>query len=333
MKRLFLMMTLVLGLVTFTVAQEVEVSAKVQDDHVAVGKPFALDLMMKVPYGYYVEWNEFATDTLSEQLDILKRGEMQRTADADSNIIVQQQLTLMTFDTGYVEIPRIGLTYAKSVEDPMRMKAFTDPVQLYSTTITVDTTQAFRPLVEPISQPIRMKEVFPWILGVLLAVLAGIAVWFFWKRRKPRIGEDGQPVKGPVIPPYNKAIGDLEQLGQQKLWQSGKVKEYYSSLSDIAREYIEGQFGVNAVEMTTDDILKEVRDLQFKESVFSKLKDTMELSDLVKFAKYTASPLENDNAMTDMTDFVNESYAHYQAQQAQQAQQEKVEEKEAPSHV
>lgn len=333
MKRLFLMMTLVLGLVTFTVAQEVEVSAKVQDDHVAVGKPFALDLMMKVPYGYYVEWNEFATDTLSEQLDILKRGEMQRTADADSNIIVQQQLTLMTFDTGYVEIPRIGLTYAKSVEDPMRMKAFTDPVQLYSTTITVDTTQAFRPLVEPISQPVRMKEVFPWILGVLLAVLAGIAVWFFWKRRKPRMGEDGQPVKGPVIPPYNKAIGDLTQLGQQKLWQSGKVKEYYSSLSDIAREYIEGQFGVNAVEMTTDDILKEVRDLQFKESVFSKLKDTMELSDLVKFAKYTASPLENDNAMTDMTDFVNESYAHYQAQQAQQAQQEKVEEKEAPSHV
>ena len=85
--------------------------------------------------------------------------------------------------------------------------------------------------------------------------------------------------------------------------------------------------------MTTDDILKEVRDLQFKESVFSKLKDTMELSDLVKFAKYTASPLENDNAMTDMTDFVNESYAHYQAQQAQQAQQENVEEKEAPSHV
>lgn len=326
MKRLFFVFAMILGLGGLASAQSVEVSAKLQEEHVTVGKPFSLDLMMKVPYGYYVEWNEFATDTLSEQIDILKRGDMQRTADADSNIIVQQQLTLMTFDTGYVQIPSIGLTYAKSVEDQLRMKAFTDPMRLYVTTMSVDTTQAFRPLMEPIDQPIAMKEVFPWILGVLLAVLVGFGAWFLWKKRKPRLGEDGQPVKGPVIPPYTKAIGDLESLKQQKLWQAGKVKEYFSGLSDIAREYIEGQFHVNAVEMTTDDILHEVQELNFDREVYAKLKDTMELSDLVKFAKYTSSSLENDNAMSNMTDFVNKSYEHYQAMKAK-------EEMEAQEHV
>lgn len=326
MKRIVLVIGLMLGLMCSASAQSVEVSAKVQDNHVAVGKPFSLDLTMKVPYGYYVEWNEFATDTLSEQIDILKRGDLVRTADADSNTIVQQQLTLMTFDTGYVQVPSVGLTYAKSVEDQLRQKAFTDPVQLYVTTITVDTTQTFRPLMPPIEHPISMKEVFPWILGVLLLVLVGLVVWFFWKRRKPRVDENGVPVKGPSIPPYNKAIGDLESLKQQKLWQVGKVKEYYSGLSDIAREYIEGQFNVNAVEMTTDDILEEVEELDFDREIFGKLKDTMELSDLVKFAKYTTSPLENDNAMSDMTDFVNKSYEHYQAMKAK-------EEEEARQHV
>lgn len=326
MKRIVLVIGLMLGLMCSASAQSVEVSAKVQDNHVAVGKPFSLDLTMKVPYGYYVEWNEFATDTLSEQIDILKRGDLVRTADADSNTIVQQQLTLMTFDTGYVQVPSVGLTYAKSVEDQLRLKAFTDPVQLYVTTITVDTTQTFRPLMPPIEHPISMKEVFPWILGVLLLVLVGLVVWFFWKRRKPRVDENGVPVKGPSIPPYNKAIGDLESLKQQKLWQVGKVKEYYSGLSDIAREYIEGQFNVNAVEMTTDDILEEVEELDFDREIFGKLKDTMELSDLVKFAKYTTSPLENDNAMSDMTDFVNKSYEHYQAMKAK-------EEEEARQHV
>ena len=189
------------------------------------------------------------------------------------------------------------------------------------TTITVDTTQAFKPMVPPIEHPVSMKEVFPWILGVLLLVLAGLVVWYFVKHRKPKVDENGEPVKGPVIPPYTKAIGDLESLKQQKLWQAGKVKEYYSSLTDIAREYIEGQFKVNAVEMTTDDILKEVRELRFDEKLYGKLKDTMELSDLVKFAKYTASPLENDNAMGDMTDFVNDSYAHYQAMKAKEEEE------------
>lgn len=326
MKRWILMIGLTLGLLGMVSAQQVEVSAKVQDDHVAVGKPFSLDLTMKVPYGYYVEWNEFATDTLSAQLDILKRGEIQRTADADSNVLVQQQLTLMTFDTGYVQVPSVGLTYAKSAENQMRMKAFTDPILLYSNTITVDTTQAFRPMVPPIEQPVSMKEVFPWILGVLLLALAGVVIWYFVKHRKPKLDENGEPVKGPVTPPYDKAIGDLESLKQQKLWQAGKVKEYYSNLTDIAREYIEGQFKVNAVEMTTDDILQEVQELHFDEKLYGKLKDTMELSDLVKFAKYTTSPLENDNAMSDMTDFVNDSYAHYQAMKAK-------EEEEAHQHV
>jgi len=333
---LFLMLTLtVLGLK----AQQVEVEGKVSDTKVQVGKPFTLDLSLKVPYGWFVEWNDFMTDTLSEQIDIIKRGNVERTADADSNVIVQQQLTLMTFDTGQIQLPAVGLTYAKSFDDPMRLKAFTEPIDLYATTMVVDTLQPYKPIVDPIAAPIRMKEVFPWILMALLAVLVGLGIWFFIKRRKPKVDAEGNVIKGPVIPPYTKAIGDLENLRQQKLWQSGKVKEYFSTLTDIAREYIEGQFGVNAVEMTTDDILEEIKPLRFSTEAYNKLKDTMELADLVKFAKYNASNLENDIAMNNMTDFVNESYAHYQDMKAKEELQQKnlklaeAEGKEAAKHV
>ena len=327
MKQWFLAIGLFFALIGTATAQNVEATAKVQDEQVAVGKPFALDLTLKVPYGTVVEWNPFATDTLSAQLDILKRGDLQRTADADSNIIVQQQLTLMTFDTGYVEVPSLQLSTfhstSHSVGEPfgVPLSTFTSPIQLYSTTISVDTTQAFRPLMPPIEHPVSMKEMFPWLLGLLLLVIIGLAVWYVVKHRKPKTDENGEPVKGPSIPPYDKALGDLESLKEQKLWQAGKLKEYYSSLTDIAREYIEGQFQVNAVEMTTDDILREVRDLHFEASLYGKLKSTMELADLVKFAKYSASALESDNAMTDMTDFVNDSYAHYQAQQAKEEEE------------
>ena len=310
------MIGLVVGLLATASAQQVEVSATVPDESIAVGKPFSLDLMMKVPYGSYVEWNGFVTDTLSEQIDILKRGDLVRTADADSNIIVQQQLTLMTFDTGYIQIPRLQLSTFHS-----QLSTLTDPIQLYVTTIAVDTTQTFKPLMPPIEQPVSMKEVFPWILGALILVLVGLIVWYFIRHRKPKLDENGEPIKGPVIPPYTKAIGDLENLKQQKLWQVGKVKEYYSSLTDIAREYIEGQFGVNAVEMTTDDIMQEVKELHFDDRLYGKLKNTMELADLVKFAKYNASSLESDNAMSDMTDFVNDSYAHYQAMKAKEEEE------------
>ena len=316
MRRCFLTISLLLALMGSAAAQNVEATAKVQDEQVSVGKPFALDLTLKVPYGTVVEWNPFLADTLSAQVDILKRGDLERTADADSNIIVQQQLTLMTFDTGYIQIPSLQLSTFNS-----KFSTYTDPIQIYSSTIAIDTTQAFRPLVPPIEHPVTMKEVFPWLLGLLILVIIGLVIWYYVKHRKPKVDENGEPVRGPQVPPYDKAIGDLESLKQQKLWQAGKVKEYYSSLTDIAREYIEGQFKVNAVEMTTDDILQEVRELHFDEALFGKLKDTMELADLVKFAKYSATPLESDNAMSDMTDFVNDSYAHYQAQKAKEEEE------------
>ena len=293
-------------------AQNIEVEGKVNDTKVEVGKPFTLDLSLKVPYGWFVEWNDFIQDTLSEQIDIIKRGNVERTADADSNVIVKQQLTLMTFDTGQIQLPAVGLTYAQSFDDPMRLQAFTEPIELYATTIVVDTLQPYKPIVEPIAAPIRMKDVFPWILVALLAILIGLGMWFFLKRRKAKVDENGNVVKGPVIPPYTKAIDDLKRLREEKMWQSGKVKEYFSSLTDIAREYIEGQFGVNAVEMTTDDIMEEIKPLHFSKEAYDKLKDTMEVADLVKFAKYSATALESDTCLNNMTDFVNESYAHYQ---------------------
>ena len=318
MKKYVLILMAVFALLGGLKAQDVEVEGKVESKDVQVGKPFTLDLSLKVPYGWFVEWNDFATDTLSEQLDIIKRSEVERTADADSNVIVKQQLTLMTFDTGQVQVPPVALKYARSFDDPNRLKAYTDPINLYSTTIVVDTTLAYKPIVEPIAAPVQMKEVFPWILAVLLLALATFGIWYWRKHRKTKVDADGNIVRGPVIPPYDKAVGDLENLRQQKLWQSGKVKEYFSTLTDIAREYIEGQFGVNAVEMTTDDILEEVKPLHFSSETYNKLKDTMEVADLVKFAKYSSSNLESENAMNNMTEFVNESYEQYKQRKAEE---------------
>ena len=318
MKRNLLFVLLAFTLLGSLKAQNVEAEGKVESKDVKVGKPFTFDLSLKVPYGWYVEWNDFSIDSLSEQINIIKRGEVERTADADSNVIVKQQLTLMAFDTGRIQVPPVGLTYARSFDAPDRLKAYTDPVNLYSTTMAVDTTQAYKPIVEPIAAPVKFKEVFPWILGALVLVLIAFGIWYWLKHRKPKTDADGSIVSGPFVPPYDKAVGDLEHLRQQKLWQSGKVKEYFSTLTDIAREYIEGQFGVNAVEMTTDDILEEVKPLHFPQETYDKLKETMEIADLVKFAKYTSSGLESENAMNNMTDFVNESYAQYKQSKAEE---------------
>ena len=64
------------------------------------------------------------------------------------------------------------------------------------------------------------------------------------------------------------------------------------------------RFGFDAQEMTTSEIIGEMLKIKDKESI-SELREILELSDLVKFAKMKPSLLENERNMSTVIDFVN----------------------------
>ena len=151
--------------------------------------------------------------------------------------------------------------------------------------------------------PITFSEVLPWFLGGLGIILMGLLVFYYIKKRK-----SAQPVfkirSKPKLPAHIIALNDLEELRMQKMWQSGKVKEYYTAMTDIVRLYIEERFEISAVEMTTEEILKDLRNENLDSEIQNKLGQTLVLADLVKFAKETPLPLDNDNCLTYSVDFV-----------------------------
>jgi len=92
-----------------------------------------------------------------------------------------------------------------------------------------------------------------------------------------------------------------------RIWQAGKLKIYYTDITDIMKEYFTDRFGFEALEMTSDEILNHLREEKINNQAIGKLKDALELSDLVKFAKAVPSPLENETTLNYCVDFVNES--------------------------
>lgn len=102
------------------------------------------------------------------------------------------------------------------------------------------------------------------------------------------------------------AIRALEKLHSRKLWQNGKHKEYYSQLADIVRIYIEQRYGIGAMEMTSDQILDAVRNVN-DERLREKLRELFGLADLVKFAKLAPTPEDNEQAYFDAYFYVEET--------------------------
>ena len=303
-------------------AQAVSLKGRINVDTILVGQPFDYQLSLTIPKDHNVEWKRFG-DTLSKSIEIIKEGELTTTPVENSdNVLMQQQLTMTTFDTGYVYVPEIDIYYSKSLQDSVRYKLHTMEKELYVQTVAVDTTQAFLPINGVIKQHITAKEVLPWAAIVLAVVGILYLIYYLQKHRKAK-DEVVVEKKKPTVPAIVTARAKLADMRDNESWNSLKIKDYYTDLTDIAREYLEGQFAIDAVEMTTDEIMAEVNTLNLQDFVKMKLQDTLITADLVKFAKANPSKDENEQSFKDINLFVEDSYAYFQEEKKKKEEENK----------
>ena len=304
-------------------SQDVIVNGKIATDTILTGHPFDYSLDIRMPKGYIINWNELK-DTLNKSVEVISRSEIkEQPIDNSSDILLTQHLTLTSFDTGYVEIPSIGIKYYKSAKDTSVYTSYTDYMYVYVEAAAIDTTMAYRPIKTPIKQNITFEETVPFVGGGI--ILAGLVLLIIYivRRSRKKTNIEEEEIK-PQIPAIVTAREKMAQLKESNLWQSGKYKDYYTDLTGIAREYLEGQFNIDAIEMTSDEILDEVRKIQLDNLIFSKLQNTLITSDLVKFAKATPSPVENENAFKDINSFIEESFVFHQEQEKKKAEEAKA---------
>ena len=137
------------------------------------------------------------------------------------------------------------------------------------------------------------------IYGVIALIILSLVVWYIvWYMRNKWQGRSRDVKPAPKLPPHVIAIKALDELQNRKLWQNGKHKLYYSTLTEILRLYIEGRWAVGALEMTSDEIISALRDVDIKHDSRSNLIAILRTADMVKFAKALPEAEENEQLFT-----------------------------------
>jgi len=150
---------------------------------------------------------------------------------------------------------------------------------------------------------LQISELWPYIIAVLTAGIFTAVLVYYLRRRKGK--KPFLAYSRPEDPPYVLALHELDRLAEEKLWQHGHIKQYYTRLTEIIRSYIEKQFSIPAMEMTTDEILEQWKHNGNKSlELFTSLKELLGLADLVKFAKEKPLPSFNEMNLTRAYEFV-----------------------------
>lgn len=207
------------------------------------------------------------------------------TIKKDDRYELIKKYGLTQFDSGTYTIPSIRVL--------INNKAYaTDSIKVEVANVQVDT---LRQKMYDIKEIVKVEETWgdwwKYLLAIVVLVAIGAFVYWYTKIRQKKSIEE-EVYKTPI----ERATNLLNILEKKELWQHGEVKEYYSELTDIARNYIEEAIEIPAMESTTSELIAGLKSASLKkkmklsqetiENLFTVLKQ----ADLVKFAK--SKPLE-----------------------------------------
>lgn len=294
MKRLILI-TLLLAFGTVLRAQDVpQVRARVEPDSIGIGDRFDYVIEVDKDLVQVVQFPEF-TPAGEGEIELVESLPVDTLSRDGRRLRLMKRYRLAAFDEGRYNLGAARVLYAdKNIVDTLRSR---DSVYLEVTTFQIDSTsQSIYDLKPQKTLPFRFREISGYVKWAVLFVLVLLAVAYALNRYLQSRGKGlGDLFKAaPPQPPHVVAIRALEALHHQKLWQNNRHKQYYSQLTDILRTYIDGRWGVSAMEMTSDEIIVSMRSAELPDKARMDLTAILRDADLVKFAKATPDAEQNE---------------------------------------
>ncbi|MBR5282475.1 MAG: hypothetical protein IKU22_06825 [Alistipes sp.] len=282
-----------------------KVRGTVEPDSIGIGDRFLLsievekDLMQDVYFPDYkngVEYYELIEDRPIDTLS--KEGRKLR---------LRKSYLMAAFQEGIHRVVPEVMYADKNIIDTLQGD---DTLKLLVTTFQIDSTShAIFDIKPQRTLKFKVGEISGYITWSIIIIIILVALYLVAKRILAHYGKSfGDIFKpAPPLPPHEIALRDLKHLHSERLWQEGKHKLYYSGLTDILRAYLAGQFGVGALEMTSDEIIEAVRSVDLPQKQAMDLTELLRDADLVKFAKAMPEAEENERAYSKAWEFVQQT--------------------------
>jgi len=235
--------------------------------------------------------------TLKTEVDTLSKVKFPNAKNFGALEVIQSyKMDTIKKNDRYELIKKYGLTQFDSGKYTIpSLKVFingkpilSDSIKVEVSAVVVDTLKQKMYDIKDIAQVDSPLGSW-WIYLLLLLAIAiiGFFVYRFIKKRQNRVKVEEVVYKSPI----EKATSLLQQLETKELWQKGEVKNYYSELTEIARNYIEEEINIPAMESTTSELIEGLRNaakhkkLKLTNETVSNLEKVLMQADLVKFAK------------------------------------------------
>ena len=255
------------------------------------------------------------------------------TIRKETHYLYTRKFALIQFDSGNYFLP----------QQQVMVNGFsklTDPIAVRVNPVVVDTLKQNLYAIKPLQQVAKnydklIAQLLFGLLGTLL--LVGLLYAYLFQKRK-------KEERLKALPPYEKALEQLNELASSNPALQEEFKEYYSKLTDVVRRYLEEDAKIDALESTSDQLLlklealRETGALTLEKETLQSFRNVLQNADLVKFAKslpdvrhadadrkaVKAIVIETKEVLPEPTEEELRQQAEYQEMQAKKARKKQL---------
>lgn len=279
------------------------ISGRFEPDSIGIGDRFTYSIEVEKDLVQTVIFPNFAASA-GEQFELIEDVPVDTLERDGRRLKLRKSFRLAAFQEGVQRILPQVMYADKNIIDTLYGE---DTLSLLVTTFEIDSTSHSIFDIKPQKTlPFRFGEIsgyLMWSLVALVVLAIGLYVAYRIMRHYGKsLSDIFHPA--PPMPPHEEAFRALERLYVLRLCQHDKHKLYYSTLTDILRRYIAARFEVGAMEMTSDEIIAAMREVELPKKAAMDMADVLRAADLVKFAKAIPESEENEAAYQAVWDFV-----------------------------
>lgn len=284
-------------------ASDTRLSVQLDSAHLLMGKATTLHLSLTGPR------NDNAIlvvpqDTFNTKVEVLKILKADTIDHGNGRWEINQDILLQSFDSGDYRLAPVYYISGNDTVTSNRLVLRVYPVMADSLTLNdfADISDVNRKWSDYL--PDFLVDYWGWIILFIIIVAAGVAAYIYYGKRKKSPEEKAS---APLLSPYDQAMTDLAAVRSRNLCENGMEKEYYSEITEILRTYLMRRFGINAMEMTSSQILKALRDNPDTRLPKKYMDQVLEIADFVKFAKVRPLPADNVKTYENAVSFVEDT--------------------------
>lgn len=253
---------------------QVQVTASVDSTKILIGGRSHYFITVYAPKGTKISFPEFNNKKeIVPDVEVLSAKS--DTADANSKVRIRRIYTITAWDAKRYTIPAQKVIVGGATKT-------TGNVTLDVQAVPVDTVKSTPMPPDDIQKvPFSWGEWVPVILVIVLALILICFVFYLYRNLCHK--KNGRALKkARALSYYEQAKHDLSEIAANKMLYA-EQKAYYTDVTNVLRKYISQRYNINALEMTSHEILESMNDV----CDVSELKVVFNTADLVKFAKYS----------------------------------------------